>query len=485
MTVYLVGAGPGDPGLITVRGAEVLGRAEVVVHDRLADPRLLDLAPAVARTVDVGKAPGGPVRQEEINDLLVSEGRAGRRVVRLKGGDPFVFGRGGEEAEALAAAGVAFEVIPGVTSAVAVPAYAGVPVTHRGLSTSFTVVTGHSRHAVDSETNWEALAAAGGTIVILMGAAHRRRIADRLIAGGRPAATPVAAVRWGSRPEQSTVRVRLDQLGDTPLEPPVTIVVGPVAGLDLAWYETRPLFGRRIVVTRARAQSSELVRRLSEMGARVVEVPSIRTTGPADGGAGLRAAAAALGRYRWVVFTSANAVSALLGVVADLRALGGVGLAAVGPATQAALAGRGLLADLVPPAGSEDAGGLTEVFPSGPGRVLFPRAAAGRDTLVGGLTAKGWEVDLVEAYRTEPAPIPAPLASAAAAADAICFSSSSAVEGFLAGAGVAAVPPKVVCIGPVTAAAAGAAGLAVTAVSARPTLDSVVETLIEVLNRPA
>ncbi len=180
MTVYLVGAGPGDPGLLTVRGAEVLRRADLVVHDRLADARLLELAPAAARRLDVGKAPGGPVHQEEINALLVREGRAGRTVVRLKGGDPFVFGRGGEEALALQAAGVPFEVVPGITSAIAVPAYGGVPVTQRGLSTSFTVVTGHRRHAVDRATNWQALAQAGGTIVVLMGVAHREAIADRL-----------------------------------------------------------------------------------------------------------------------------------------------------------------------------------------------------------------------------------------------------------------------------------------------------------------
>ncbi|HEY3811044.1 MAG TPA: uroporphyrinogen-III C-methyltransferase, partial [Acidimicrobiales bacterium] len=200
MTVYLVGAGPGDPGLLTVRGAEVLRVADVVVHDRLADAGLLDLVPPGARRVDVGKAPGGPVHQDEINALLIDEGRAGRTVVRLKGGDPFVFGRGGEEALALAEAGVPFEVVPGITSAVAVPAYAGVPVTHRGLATSFTVVTGHSRHAIDRETNWEALAAAGGTIVVLMGVAHRETVAARLLAGGLAPDTPVLAARWGTHP---------------------------------------------------------------------------------------------------------------------------------------------------------------------------------------------------------------------------------------------------------------------------------------------
>ncbi|HEX6596615.1 MAG TPA: uroporphyrinogen-III C-methyltransferase, partial [Acidimicrobiales bacterium] len=232
MTVYLVGAGPGDPGLLTLRGAEVLRTADVVVHDRLSEPSLLDLAPVTAERIDVGKSPGGPVAQDRINDLLVERGSAGQSVVRLKGGDPFVFGRGGEEAQALAEAGVPFEVVPGISAAVAVPAYAGIPVTHRTLSTSFTVVTGHSRHAVDDDVDWDALARAADTIVVLMGVAHRAEIAARLQAGGLPASTPVAAIRWGTRPGQRTVRTTLGQLGDVTLEPPVTIVIGAVAGLD-------------------------------------------------------------------------------------------------------------------------------------------------------------------------------------------------------------------------------------------------------------
>ena len=196
MTVYLVGAGPGDPGLLTRRGAELLARADVVVHDRLSEISLLDLAPAHAERIDVGKSPGSPVAQEGINRLLVERGLQGQEVVRLKGGDPFVFGRGGEEAVALAEAGVPFEVVPGISAAVAVPAYAGIPVTHRGLSTSFTVVTGHSRHAVDNDVDWDALARAADTIVVLMGVAHRGEIAARLQAGGLPPTTPVAAVRW-------------------------------------------------------------------------------------------------------------------------------------------------------------------------------------------------------------------------------------------------------------------------------------------------
>jgi uroporphyrinogen III methyltransferase/synthase len=481
VTVYLVGAGPGDPGLLTVRGAEVLAGADVVVHDRLADARLLDLAPAGARRVDVGKSPGGPVRQEEINDLLIVEGRSGRAVVRLKGGDPFVFGRGGEEAVALQNAGVPFEVVPGVTSAIAVPAYAGVPVTHRGLATSFTVVTGHSRHAVDIETNWSALAAAGGTIVVLMGVSHRAMIAARLIDGGLAPDTPVLAVRWGTRPEQVSVRVRLDELAATPMEPPVTLVIGAVAGLDLSWYESRPLFGKTIVVTRARSQASALSQKLRALGARPIEVPTIRIDGPADGGSGLDGAVRLLagGRYRWLVLTSANAVDPLIDRVADFRSLSAVGIAAVGPATAEALARRHLVADLIP--SRHLAEGLLEIFPppsSPKAAVLFPRSAEGRDVLADGLRAAGWDVDMVEAYRTVRVEVSDDLKSSVAKADAICFTSSSTVTGFIEACGLEAVPPVVACIGPVTAATASEVGIQVDAVAADHTIVGLVEAVV-------
>src|SRR5436309_8664984 len=257
MTVYLVGAGPGDPGLVTVRGAEVLRRADVVVYDRLSVSSLLDFAPPAAERISVGKYPGHPsMAQEDINALLVDRGRAGEQVVRLKGGDPFVFARGGEEAQALLEAGVPFEVVPGITSAVGVPAYAGVPVTYRGMSTSFTVVTGHEDPWAATETDWDAVARVGGTIVVLMGVATRAAVAERLMGGGLAPGTPVAAIRWGTRPDQRSVRTTLAELGAVEVEPPVTMVVGAVAQLDLRWFEARPLFGRRIVVTRAREQAS-------------------------------------------------------------------------------------------------------------------------------------------------------------------------------------------------------------------------------------
>ena len=249
MTVYLVGAGPGDPGLLTRRGEELLRGADVVVYDRLASPVLLDLAPAAAERVDVGKAPGrAAMNQEQINDVLVTRGREGKAVVRLKGGDPFVFGRGGEEAEACIAAHVPFEVVPGITSAIAAPAYAGIPVTHRGVSTSVTIVTGHEDPAKGTlDTDWEALARVGGTLVILMGAGRVADIARALIDGGRPDETSVAAVRWGTRPEQRTTRATLATIAEIGVEAPSAIVVGDVAALDLSWFEQRPLFGRRVV----------------------------------------------------------------------------------------------------------------------------------------------------------------------------------------------------------------------------------------------
>jgi uroporphyrinogen III methyltransferase/synthase len=477
-TVYLVGAGPGDPGLLTVRAAQVLAMADVVVHDRLAEPSLLDLAPQGSERIDVGKSPGQSVDQEGLNRLLVERAREGQTVVRLKGGDPFVFGRGGEEALALAAAGIDWEVVPGISSALAAPAYAGVPVTHRGLSTSFTVVTGHSRHAVDRETNWAALAAAGGTVIVLMGVAHRAVIAARLMAGGLAPTTPVMAVRWGTRPEQTTVRTTLDSLGETALEPPVAIVIGAVAGLDLAWFERRPLFGRRVVVTRARADASPLAERLRILGAEVIELPTIAVADPADGGAGLQRGADDLtaGHYQWVVFTSPRAVLRFLPLLRDARSFGETAVAAIGPGTAAALAAHFVVADLVPTEFVAES--LLAAFPSGTGAVLIPRAAVARDVLPEGLAAKGWTVDVVEAYRTVVArPDPAALA-AAAAADAITFTSSSTVTNYLEVAAGATIPQFVACIGPVTAATARAAGIDVAVVAGEHSIDGLVTALV-------
>jgi uroporphyrinogen III methyltransferase/synthase len=490
--VYLVGAGPGDPGLITVRGADVLRTADVVVHDRLTAPSLLSWAPPAAEKVDVGKQPDDRGDQAAINALLIERAKAGLRVVRLKGGDPFVFGRGGEEALALIDAAVAFEVIPGVTSAVAAPAYAGVPVTHRGLVTAFTVVAGHTR-SVDlapggGGTDWEALARGGGTIVVLMGVAHRGRIAERLMAGGLSPGTPVVAVQWGTSRSQVTRRTTLDQLGATPLAPPVTIVIGEVAGLDLAWFDNRPLFGRTVVVTRATHQAAALSRRLEDFGAQVLEIPVIGLAPPADDGAALGASASRLasGEYSWVVFTSANAVHRFFAFIPDSRSLGRVQVAAIGPATAEALRHYRIVADLVP--GDYQAEGLVDRFPfpapaPAAGTVLVPQAGGARPELRTGLEAKGWQVDAVEAYRTVPEEVSAELLRSSEQADAICFASSSAVESYVdqarrAGTGT---PPVVACIGPVTAAAARDRGLNVAAEADEHTLDGLVRALVSAL----
>jgi uroporphyrinogen III methyltransferase / synthase len=491
-TVYLVGAGPGDPGLLTLRGAQLLGQADVVVHDRLTAPSLLSLAPRAAEIVDAGKQPDDRGDQEAINQLLINRAKEGRRVVRLKGGDPFVFGRGGEEALALQAAGVAFEVVPGITSAIAAPAYAGVPVTHRGLSAAFTVVAGHSRSVELSPekggTNWEALAAAGGTIVVLMGAAHAGQIAQRLMGGGLPPGTPVTAVHKGTGPEQETVRTTLDGVADVALAPPVTIVIGPVAGLDLSWYENRPLFGKVVVVTRAAHQAPDLTGRLVALGAHVLELRVIALGAPADGGAALQGAVSRLrsSEYAWLVFTSVNAVHRFFALVPDTRSLGSTLVAAVGKVTAEAARDYRVVADFVP--ADYSAEGLIASFPApppvpAPRSVLLPQAAGARPDLRRGLADRGWDVDAVEAYRTVPETVSPELLAAAARADAICFASSSAVNSYVdqaSGAGLPA-PPVVACIGPATTASARARGLPVAAEAGEHTLEGLVNALLDVL----
>ncbi|HET9060911.1 MAG TPA: uroporphyrinogen-III C-methyltransferase [Acidimicrobiales bacterium] len=485
--VYLVGAGPGDPGLLTVRGAEVLAEADVVVHDRLSSPVLLALAPPAALHIDVGKQPDDRGDQEAINQLLVEHAAAGRRVVRLKGGDPFVFGRGGEEALALQAAGISYEVVPGISSAVAAPAYAGVPVTQRGMVTSFTVAAGHTRSIEEGGTDWEALAATGGTIVVLMGASRRARIAERLMAGGLAGSTPVMAVQWGTEPYQQAVRTTLAELGQTPVKAPVTMVIGQVAGLDLEWYRSGPLAGRTVVVTRAAHQASPLVSALRGLGARPMPVPVIGVAPPADGGVALGAAAerAQAGFYAWAAFTSANAVDALLALVPDVRRLASTKLAAVGPATAAALERHRAGADLV--ASDHRAEGLVAAFPSAPvaargsdiSSVLLPQAAGARAVLRDGLAKAGWDVDAVEAYSTVAVEQPVEVLEFASQADAICFASPSAVNSYVDQALTAGVdvPPVVACIGPTTSAAARARGLSVAAEAAEHNLDGLLGAL--------
>jgi uroporphyrinogen III methyltransferase / synthase len=485
VTVFLVGAGPGDPGLLTVRGDEVLKRADVVVYDRLVDPSLLDRVPAGAERVYAGKASGrAEMDQSDINALLVQRGRAGDTVVRLKGGDPFVFGRGGEEAEALAAAGVPFEVVPGITSAIGAPAYAGIPVTHRGVSTHFTVVTGHEDPSKEaSDVDWDALAKSGGTLVILMGAGRVGDIASRLVAGGLSPQTPVAAVRHGTRADQHTARATLATIADAGVRPPAAIVVGEVAGLDLAWFESRPLFGRSVVVTRAREQASELRRSLEGLGAEVIELPAIAIEP-------ISFDLPDLDRYGWLVFTSANGVAAffdrgLAPAGLDARSLAGLRLAVIGLGTANALAARGLRPDLLPERFVAES--LLEAFPpprTDGERVLLARAGRARDVLPAGLSDRGYGVDELPVYRTVSAmPDPAALERVRTGdVDALTFTSSSTVTNLCDLLGEVPAPkPLVASIGPVTSKTAKERGLRVDVEATEHTIDGLVEALLRAL----
>lgn len=414
--VFLVGAGPGDPGLITQKGLDCLARADVVIYDRLLDERCLEAAPPEAERIYVGKAASEhTLEQAEINRLLVAKAGEGKTVVRLKGGDPFVFGRGGEEAEALARAGIPFEVVPGVSSAVAVPAYAGIPVTHRGLASSFAVVTGHEDPGKPgSSINWEKLATGVDTLVFLMGMQNLPEIVAKLIEHGRSPATSVAVVKDGTRPEQKTV---VGTLGDIVrrvteqgLGPPAVAVVGEVVRLreKLRWFDNRSLSGRRVLVTRARRQASALSQLLLERGAQPVEVPAIDIR-PVNESTEMDRAIKGLGGYQWVVFTSVNGVEAFFGRMhrfgLDSRALAGVRVAAIGPATAKALESEGIVADFCPEAYTSE-GLLAGLKPLGLAgkRVLLARADIADRALGEGISRLGGHVDEVIAYRTVAAP---------------------------------------------------------------------------------
>jgi uroporphyrinogen III methyltransferase/synthase len=485
VTVFLVGAGPGDPGLLTVRGAELLRRADVVIYDRLSVGSLLELAPAGAERINVGKQPGrATMDQAAISALLVERGKAVEIVVRLKGGDPFVFARGGEEALALLDAGVPFEVVPGVTSAIAVPAYAGIPLTMRHSSTSFTVITGHEDPDKGGELDWDAVARLGGTIVILMGIGRLPKIVSRLIAGGLDPETPAAVIQWGTRPEQRTVRATIGTVAEHDLAPPSTIVIGTVAAMNLDWFESRPLFGRRVVVTRPKGQAGALRSALNAAGAEVIEVPIIEITDPADGGAALRKAAASLVAYDWVVVTSRNGARRLLDVVTDSRAFGGTRVAAIGPGTAAALQEAHITADLQPDRYVGEA--LVEGFPPPPstgGRVLLVRAAVARDVVPDGLQQAGWIVDVVDAYRTIGRSVDDEQRAAVAAGDIVTFTSSSTVEHFVGTFGRDQIPPVVGCIGPVTAATATKLGLHVDVTATVHSVGGLVDELVRFVDR--
>ena len=487
MTVFLVGAGPGDPGLLTLRGAEALAMADVVVYDRLSVGALLELAPPEAERISVAKSAGQAVLpQDDINALLVEKAKQGLTVVRLKGGDPFVFARGGEEAAALAAAGLHYEVVPGVTSAIAVPAYAGIPVTLRHSSTSFTVITGHEDPDKSDEVNWEAAAQLGGTIVILMGVGRLPKIVDRLLAGGLAPDTPAAAIRWGTRPEQHTVRSTLSAIAREPLASPSVIVVGQVAAMDLSWFESRPLFGKSVIVTRPRHQSSVLADRLRDEGANALIVPTIEIVDPLDEGAALSAAVEQLPSYDWVVLTSANGAQRFCERLRDGRDLAGVKLAAIGPGTAEVLADYNLVADLVPERFIAES--LLEAFPlpleNDQRRVLLARAAVARDVLPDGLRELGWRVDVVDAYRTIPVEPTDAERERIIGADIVTFTSSSTVENWVAAFGIDTLPNVVACIGPITADTARRAGLRVDVIADVHTIDGLVDALIDRVGHP-
>jgi uroporphyrinogen III methyltransferase / synthase len=464
--VYLVGAGPGDPGLMTRRSLQLIAGADAILYDRLIPPGALDGARPEAELRYVGKEPGAAaLTQEKTNQLLVELGRAGKRVVRLKGGDPFVFGRGGEEAEALAAAGVAFEVVPGVTAGVAAPAYAGIPVTHRDAASAVAFVTGHEDpDKPETALDWDALARFPGTLVLYMGIRNLQLIADRLTAAGRDPHEPVAVVERGTHPGQRTIVDTLAGIATRAeaedLRPPAITVVGPVAGLrdTITWLERRPLHGEVVAVTRARAQASGLAARLRELGAEVVETPAIRIE-PRPLDDELLEAVRRIRDYALVCLTSPNGVRLLFDALAetghDARALAGATVAAIGPGTAGELERRGVRADVVPERFVAEAlvEELEPVEVEGR-RVLVARAAEARSVLPNALRDRGAEVDDVALYETVAEPLGDADRAALQRATYVTFTSSSTVR-FLLESG--ARPPeraRVVSIGPVTGATA-------------------------------
>ena len=495
--VYLVGAGPGDPGLISVKGIDCLKKADVIVYDRLLDELLLEDASGEAERIYVGKTAGKHTRpQGEINQLLVAKAREGKTVVRLKGGDPFVLGRGGEEAEVLGQNGIPFEVIPGITSAIAVPAYAGIPVTHRGLASSFAVITGHEDPSKDaSSIDWAKLATGVDTLIFLMGMANLPQIVARLMEHGRPPNTPVAIIKKGTRPEQETVVGSLNDIAaraeEHHLTAPAVIVVGDVVSVreKIRWFDNRPLFGKRILVTRARRQASALSRLLAERGAHPVELPAIAIQTIADPEE-LDSAISNLKQYHWIIFTSVNGVAAfwqrLQTLKRDSRALSGLTIGAIGPATAQALESRGIAPDYVPEVytGEGVIAGLKNRDIAGQ-RFLLPRADIADEELVKGISRLGASAHEISAYRTIPA------AEAISRArqmiisgeiDVITFASSSTVSNLAAAFGeepLTVNSARVACIGPKTAATAVRTGLKVDIIAREQTIPGLVTAIEE------
>jgi uroporphyrinogen III methyltransferase/synthase len=479
VTAYLVGAGPGDAGLMTARALELIARADVILYDNLIPDGALAGARADAELVDVGKVGGGPqVPQEATDELLLRHARAGREVVRLKGGDPFVFGRGGEEAQLLRAHGLDFEVVPGVTAGVAAPAYAGIPVTQRGVAAAVAFVTGHEaseRDGVQTQIDWPALAAFPGTLVFYMGVRRLERIAAQLIAGGRPPSEPVAVVQRGTFADQRTISATLDDVAERAAQAgvraPAILVVGAVAALheELAWFGAGPLAGRTVAVTRARAQSSALAGRLRALGASVVEAPAIRIEP-------LEATLPDLAGVDLLCVTSPNGARRLLQLCRDARDLRGPAIAAIGPGTADALRAGGIVADVVPRRAVAES--LVEALADRPvHRAVVARAERARDVLPDALRARGAEVEILALYRTVAEPLSDEARAAALAADYLTFTSASAVRCFVEAAGSFA-GPRIVSIGPITSDALRAHGLRPDVEATEHTPDGLVAALL-------
>jgi uroporphyrinogen III methyltransferase/synthase len=497
--VVLVGAGPGDPDLLTVRAAREIGAADVLFYDALINPALVDLAPEDCERIDVGKRGDGSrgFPQDRIAELMIERAREGKRVVRLKGGDPLVFGRGGEEASVLVDAGIPFEIVPGVSSAIAVPAYAGIPVTDRRLSSSVAVVTGHrAEHPDNRRIDWEGLSRSAETLVVLMGTAWLPEIVTRVIAGGRDPKTPAAVVERGTTPDQRVVVAPLEDLPErvreAGLRAPTIIVIGEVVRFRerLAWYEKRPLHNRAVLVTRERDQGADLIERLRARGARPVHVPRLEFRLPEDPDPFDRALEK-LDRYDWVVFTSANAVRRVADRLRELgrspSELGTVGVGCVGPKTEAVARDLGISVRVVPPTSflPEDlAVEMARRAPLQGARVLFPRARDARGTLPERLAESGARVDSIEAYRTElPEGAGETLGEAIQQGlDAVTLLSPSAVDHLarlLGDAGVHDLAGRTLfaCIGSTTATALRERGVEPDLVCKEPTVEALVEAL--------
>ena len=498
-TVYLVGAGPGDTGLLTLRGAELLGRAEVVVYDALVNPELLHLAPASAEVIYGGKrAKDHAISQEELNQLLITKAREGKNVVRLKGGDPYVFGRGGEEAEQLADAHVPFEVVPGVSSFVAVPNYAGVPLTHREFCSRLTLITGHEDPAKEaSSIDWAQVAKTPGTKVIMMGTDRIGQIASTLVSHGMDSATPIAMVRWGTTGRQQSIEGTLANIADviekTKIGPPTVAVIGEVVKLrpKLNWFEQRPLFGQRIVVTRSREQAGLLAQRLHELGAEVLEVPTIKLEPPTRR-EDVVDALLALNSYDWLVFTSPNGVATFFEYFFrqfhDLRDIGGCRIAAVGPATAKKLKELHLQVDLMPEEAL--ASSIAEAFSEYESienlRICLLRAEVANRELPTALEALGAIVDDIAIYKTTAETADPGGASGRlleSGADWLSFTSASTVENFHARFDLPVFmkkfpETKLASIGPETSKALGVLGLKPTIEAKEHNIDGLLESLV-------